>query len=50
LTIQLAETTSILWLIEARFSLQPLQSRDAKACYLLGGFNFSQKPREPVFG
>jgi phospholipase C len=45
-----ADTTSILALIEARFGLQPLQSRDANAYNLLDGLDFKQKPREPAFG
>ena len=45
-----ADTTSVLALIEARFGLQPLQDRDAKAYNLLGAFDFTQKPREPNFG
>jgi phospholipase C len=47
---QLADTTSILALIETRFGLQPLQSRDAKAYNLLDGLDFTQQPREPAFG
>jgi phospholipase C len=45
-----ADTTSILALIEARFGLPPLQSRDANAYNLLDGFDFTQTPREPAFG
>jgi len=44
-----ADTTSVLALIEARFGLQPLQQRDAKAYNLLDGFDFSQQPRAPAF-
>jgi phospholipase C len=47
---RLAETTSVLALIEARFGLQPLQARDAAAYNLLDGLDFTQKPREPAFG
>jgi phospholipase C len=45
-----ADTTSILALIEARFGLQPLQSRDAAAYNLLDGLDFTQKARDPAFG
>ena len=47
---RIADTTSILALIEARFGLKPLQQRDAAAYNLLDGLDFSQKPREPTFG
>jgi phospholipase C len=47
---RVADTTSVLALIEARFGLQPLQQRDAQAYNLLDGFDFSQKPRPPAFG
>jgi phospholipase C len=47
---KVADTTSILALIEARFGLQPLQSRDAKAYSLLDGLDFTQQPRDPAFG
>ncbi len=40
-----ADTTSVLRLIETRFGLQPLDSRDAKAYDLLGAFDFNQRPR-----
>jgi phospholipase C len=45
-----ADTTSVLALIRARFGLQPLQERDARAYNLLQGFDFTQKPRPPAFG
>ena len=45
----IADTTSVLALIEARFGLKPLQQRDGAAYNMLGGFDFSQRPREPVF-
>ena len=45
-----ADTTSILALIEARFGLPPLEARDAAAYNLVGGLDFSKKPREPAFG
>ncbi len=45
-----ADTTSVLALIEARFGLKPMQDRDAKAYNLTGAFDFTQKPREPNFG
>jgi phospholipase C len=38
------ETTSILKLIEARWGLPPLTSRDAAANNLLNSFDFSQRP------
>ncbi len=47
---RVADTTSVLALIEARFGLQPLQPRDAQAYNLLDGFDFTQKPRAPAFG
>ena len=47
---RVADTTSILALIEARFGLQPLQQRDANAYNLLESFDFGQKPRPPTFG
>lgn len=47
---RIADTTSVLALVEARFGLKPLQDRDAKAYNLLDGFDFTQKPRPPVFG
>ncbi len=47
---RVADTTSILALIEARFGLAPLQARDAAAYDLLGGFDFTQQPRAPAFG
>lgn len=45
-----ADTTSVLALIEARFGLQTLHDRDAKAYNMLAGVDFSQKAREPSFG
>ncbi|MGH7046576.1 MAG: phospholipase C [Stellaceae bacterium] len=47
---RIADTTSVLALIEARFGLKPLQQRDAHAYNLLGGLDFSQKARPPAFG
>ena len=47
---RVADTTSILALIEARFGLHPLHRRDADAYPLLGGLDFSQRPRAPAFG
>jgi phospholipase C len=47
---RIADTTSVLAFIEARFGLQPLQDRDAKAYNMLDGLDFSQKPRAPSFG
>jgi phospholipase C len=47
---RIADTTSILALIEARFGLAPLQQRDANAYNLLDGLAFTQKPRPPSFG
>ena len=47
---RVADTTSILALIETRFGLQPLQQRDANAYNLLESFDFGQKPRPPTFG
>ena len=47
---KIADTTSILALIEARFGLKPMQTRDANAYNLLDGFDFAQKAREPAFG
>jgi phospholipase C len=47
---RIADTTSVLALIEARFGLQPLQQRDAQAYNLLDGFDFTQQPRAPAFG
>jgi phospholipase C len=46
---KVADTTSIPALIEARFGLKPMQSRDAAAYNLLDGFDFTQKPRNPNF-
>jgi len=47
---RVADTTSILALIEARFGLRPLQQRDAQAYNLLDGLDFTQKARPPAFG
>jgi phospholipase C len=47
---RVADTTSVLALIEARFGLKPLQQRDAQAYNLLDGFDFTQPPRAPAFG
>jgi phospholipase C len=47
---RVADTTSVLALIESRFGLAPLQARDAAAYNLLDGFDFTQKPRAPAFG
>ena len=46
---RVADTTSVLALIETRFGLKALQSRDAGAYNLMDGFDFSQKPRAPTF-
>lgn len=47
---RIADTTSILALIEARFGLKPLQRRDAAAYNLIDGLDFGQQPRAPAFG
>lgn len=47
---RIADTTSVLALIEARFGLQPLQKRDAEAYNLLDGMQFAGAPREARFG
>ena len=47
---RIADTTSVLALIEARFGLAPLHTRDAHAYNLLDGFDFTQKARPPAFG
>ena len=47
---RIADTTSILALIEARFGLAPLTARDASAYNLLGGLDFAQTARPPAFG
>jgi phospholipase C len=47
---RLADTTSVLALIAARFGLKPLQRRDAQAYNLLAGLDFAQQPRPPAFG
>ncbi|HEU0157441.1 MAG TPA: alkaline phosphatase family protein [Stellaceae bacterium] len=46
----IADTTSVLALIEARFGLAPLQQRDAQAYNLTAGLDFTQSPRPPAFG
>jgi phospholipase C len=46
---RIADTTSVLAFIEARFGLQPLQRRDASAYNLLGGMQFTGSPREARF-
>ncbi|TAL81549.1 MAG: phospholipase [Beijerinckiaceae bacterium] len=46
---KVADTTSILAMIEARFGLEPLQARDANAYALLDGLDFSQRPRMANF-
>jgi phospholipase C len=46
---KVADTTSVLKLIEARFDLPALHTRDAAAYNLLDGFDFTQKPRSPTF-
>ena len=45
-----ADTTSVLRLIETRFGIKPLDTRDARAYDLLGAFDFAQAPREADFG
>jgi phospholipase C len=47
---KVADTTSVLSFIAARFGLHPLQQRDAEAYPMLDGLDFSQRPREPAFG
>ena len=47
---RVADTTSVLALIVARFGLAPLHTRDAGAYNLLDGFDFTQAPRAPAFG
>ena len=47
---RVADTTSVLALIETRFGLRPLQKRDARAYNLLDGLDFSGTAREPRFG
>lgn len=44
----LADTSSILRLIETRFQLLPLTHRDARAYDLVKAFDFEQRPRDPV--
>jgi phospholipase C len=44
----LADHTSTLSFIEARFGLNPLTSRDANADNLMEAFDFSQSPRPPL--
>ena len=46
---RVANTTSVLAFIEARFGLQPLQQRDAQAYNLLDGLQFSGTARAPRF-
>lgn len=46
---RIANTTSVLALIEARFGLRPLQKRDAEAYNLLNGLAFAGAAREPRF-
>ncbi len=46
---KVADTTSVLALIESRFGFPPLHRRDAAAYNLLDGFDFTQKPRAPTF-
>lgn len=43
-----ADTTSVLKLIETRFGLPPLHTRDKQAYPLLDGLDFTQKPRDFV--
>ena len=47
---RIADTTSILALIQARFGLAPLAARDASAYPLLEGLDFAQTLRPPAFG
>ena len=47
---RIADTTSVLAFIEARFGLKPLQTRDARAYNLLDGLDFTQRAREASFG
>jgi phospholipase C len=47
---RIADTTSILALIAARFGTAPLTARDASAYDLLDGLDFTQAPRPPAFG
>jgi phospholipase C len=47
---RIADTTSVLALIEARFGLPPLRTRDAAAYSLVDAFDFAQKARAPAFG
>ena len=46
---RIADTTSILRLIETRFQLPPLNERDAAACALTDGLDFSGKVRDLEF-
>jgi len=46
---QIADTTSILALIEARFGLRALHTGDAATYNLLHGLDFHQKPRAAAF-
>ena len=47
---RMADSASILKLIETRFGLAPLTARDAAAYDLLDGLDFSVAPRDPAFG
>ena len=47
---RIADTTSVLALIEARFGLEALTRRDAQAYNMLDGLDFSGKAREAAFG
>lgn len=47
---RVADSTSVLAFIEARFGLPPLQARDAAAYNLLDGMTFTGSPREARFG
>ena len=46
---KVADTTSVLAMIEGRFGLKSMQTRDANAYTLLDGFDFSQRPRAASF-
>lgn len=47
---RVADTTSVLALIETLFGLAPLTARDASAYNLLDGLDIAQAPRAPAFG
>ena len=47
---RIANTTSVLALIETRFGLKALTRRDAEAYNMLDGLDFSGKAREASFG